>query len=166
MGERSSESCFQEPQDHCQPSASLLSTHPISIKLVISNSETSTTSGESPGEGLRLFASRRKQPAREGWTYALLLLGRDNSRDSIIMPTSSTHKPKMWHPFSPELSHQFYSAYITLVLFPSFTSSILIPPGQEDLSFVTAPASFPRANPQRFQKQKNKQYLPSAVPEV
>lgn len=72
----------------------------------------------------------------------------------------------MWHPFFPELSRQSYSARMKLVLLPSYTSSILVPLGQEDLCFVTSPALFPRANPQRFQKQKNKQYLPSAVPEV
>lgn len=109
-----------------------------------------TTSGERPAEGLRLFASRRKQVAKEGRTHIPRLLCGDNSRDSVIVPTSSTHKPKMWHPFFPQLSHQFYSALVKLVLVPSHTSGTLVPPGQEELPFCCIPALFPRANPQQF----------------
>ena len=98
---------------------------------------------------------------------ALRLLRRDNSRDSAIVPTSSTqlHASDVASTLS-ELSHQFYSTHMKLVLLPSYTSSVRVPLGQEDSGFVTSPAPFPRANPQRFQKQKDKQYLPPAVPEV
>lgn len=70
------------------------------------------------------------------------------------MPTSSTHKPKMWYPFFPELSHQFYSTLVKLVPIPSHTSSILVPPGQEELRFVTSQPYSPELTPNSFKSKR------------